>query len=782
MPDQHPPVYSVKRHGTTLEKCEDEPIRTPGCIQPHGVLFVLRLRDLTILQVSENSERLVGLGSDMLLGRHIRLVLGDEECVARLQAALDTETLECNPQYLFTIRPRVAGSTTENLDVTAHTIDGSMILELEVTQRTLLNPPDYYALLKKTSVRLQVATTVEAFCTIAVTEMRQVTGLDRVMIYRFHPDASGEVVAEERRDDLPSWKGLRYPAEDIPKNARDIFKKLRIRPLPDIDAEMAELVPLANPDTQRPTDLTHSALRGASVMYTEYLRNMGVAASLTMPILREGELWGLVACHHLTPIDLHYQLRAAAEFLAHVISLELRAAEQRENYNYMLRMDSIHDAMVSRAATEGGLAIMVEPEPVLLDGIESTGAAIYHREQWWTIGKTPAPLQLEKLGIWLRNQMQLQIDVRPYFVTDKLCSLYPDAAAFDQVASGILAVAISHNCHNLMIWFRSELLQTVRWAGNPYEKPVTPGPHGARLTPRASFALWQETARQRSAPWLDVEINAALKLRMQVMELIVTRAERIATLNAELVRSNNELDAFAYVASHDLKEPLRGIHKYASYLKEQAEAGNPPDANARQRIDAVLRLTVRMDGLLDSLLRYSRIGRLALEYEAVDVNEVVKESIDMLGSRIEDSFISIHFPRDMATVRCDRIRVREIFTNLISNSLKYNVSSPKLVEIGYYEPHEYPEAWKSIANDLAGKRVFYVRDNGIGIHERHHQTIFDMFKRLHGRDAYGGGSGAGLAITRKLVEQHGGMIWVESRLLTGSCFFLTLTSANFEVV
>ena len=181
---------------------------------------------------------------------------------------------------------------------------------------------------------------------------------------------------------------------------------------------------------------------------------------------------------------------------------------------------------------------------------------------------------------------------------------------------------------DLLVWFRPETIQTVNWAGNPLDKPLTPGPHGSRLTPRASFELFVESVRQRALPWSTVEIDSALRLRMLVMELVISRTERLTALNADLTRSNEELDAFAYVAAHDLKERLRGIHRYAHQLLENAETLDEEN----RRVQALMRLTVRMDSLLDSLLHFARVGRANLAFESVNLNEVVEEALRSVPS------------------------------------------------------------------------------------------------------------------------------------------------------
>jgi chemotaxis family two-component system sensor kinase Cph1 len=759
--------YSIKRHGVTITNCDMEPIHTPGCIQSHGTLLVLRPADMIILQASENTEAWLGQPPGRLLGAPVAAVIGQER-QARLQETLERQPIEHNPLYVFTLP---AQNGVDSLDVVVHTADGLVIIEFEASSRgENSSEPDYYALLKKTITRLQTASNLSDLCQKVTEEVRTLTGLDRVMVYRFHADDHGEVFAESKRADLSPWLGLHYPADDIPKPARTIFKKIWIRPLPDSQAPLVELVPLTNPDNGRPLDMTYCALRGASIMYTEYLQNLGVSASLTMPIHRDGKLWGLIACHHDTPKSFPYQIRAACEFLAQVVSLQIKPVEEHEHLVYRLKLEGVHSQLIAVAAEAGELAIMIDGHPSLLDGMDASGAALYHRDRWWRVGCTPEEVQLEALAAWLSTRAELDSPTKPVYVTDALARDYPEGAALTEIASGLLAVSLSHGHRNMMLWFRPETIQTVNWAGSPHDKPTVPGPHGPRLTPRVSFELFAESVRGRSLPWMEVEIEAVLRLRLLVMELVVSRAERLASLNADLTRINEELDTFAYVASHDLKEPLRGIAKYAHQLLESATT---LDEDNRKRLEGLMRLTLRMDNLLDSLLHFSRVGRTALVFEAVDLNEVVAEALEMVAARRSAFQSDIVIPRPLPTVQCDRVRVREIFCNLISNALKYNDKPRHLVEIGYMAPGE-PGELQHTPEGCAGQIILYVRDNGIGIEQRHHQQVFKIFKRLHGRDDFGGGTGAGLSIVQILVDRHHGRVWLDSKTGEGTTFYFSL--------
>ena len=429
LPGSPPPwsdgPYSVKRHGVTITNCDSEPIQTPGCIQSHGVLLVLGLSDLTVLQVSENSRRWLGQPPEELLGRPLEWVLG-KSGGARIREFLESEPTESNPLYAFTL-PACDGIGP--LDISIHTQGNLVILEFEAAERTIAPAqPDYYALVKKTVSRLNAVEGFEEFLEIVVEEVRALTGLDRAMIYRFHQDDSGEVVAESKRDELPSWLGHHYPADDIPKPAREIFKKIWIRPVPNVGAELHEIVPLANPETGKPLDMTYCTLRGASVMYTEYLQNMKVTASLTMAIRRDQELWGLIACHHYNgPAHVPYQVRAACEFLAQVASLQHKLAEDREYLVYRLQLEGVHNQLVTEAAQGGGLAAMTDGSPNLMDGMDVGGAAIFHRERWWRVGRTPTDAQLDALADWLETLPEFDPPARPVYVTDSLVHDYPPA-------------------------------------------------------------------------------------------------------------------------------------------------------------------------------------------------------------------------------------------------------------------------------------------------------------------------------------------------------------------
>jgi len=255
----------------------------------------------------------------------------------------------------------------------------------------------------------------------------------------------------------------------------------------------------------------------------------------------------------------------------------------------------------------------------------------------------------------------------------------------------------------------------------------------------------------------DSELQRAKgELERRVQE----RTLELERRNEELHQSNKELDDFAYIASHDLKEPLRGIHNFSTFLLE--DYADKLDEDGSAKLETLTRLTRRMETLIDSLLHFSRLGRVDLAIDRVGLNGIVAEVVDSLGINLKEAGVEVRVPRPLPAVRADRARVGEIFHNLIINAMKYNDKAEKWIEIGYQEDRQ------------GAPPVFYVRDNGIGIPEKHFDAVFRIFKRLHGRDKFGGGTGAGLTIVKKIVERHNGRIWVESAHGLGTTFYFTL--------
>lgn len=746
-----------------LTTCDREPIHIPGRIQPHGVLLALEEPALTIRQVSQNSLAYLGLLPEQLLNQPIDCLLPVAECAVVRQMLLNSTTGAPN---FATIALEVAG-VAHGFDAIIHRHDRLLIVELEnphpaVSEEQFASGADdrYLVLMRQVMARLQATSTLQEACAMLAHEVRTFTGFDRVMIYKFHEDDHGEVIAEAMAEGQESFLGLHYPASDIPKQARRLYTINWLRAIVDAHYTPVDLVPPLNPLTNAPLDLSYSVLRSVSPVHLQYMHNMGVAASMSISLLHEGQLWGLIACHHRTPKYLPYQTRLTCELLGVVMSVQLVMKEFTEDTIDERYRHQINTRLLHAVVEDGLLEGLTADAQDFLALADADGAALIFEDQYKLVGKTPSVNEVKALVSWLQNQPAGSAVAAPVFHTNCLSALYPPALAYKAEVCGLLAITLAKSQGDYILFFRPEVLQTVNWSGNPH-KPVEIDENGVtHLSPRKSFALWQETVDRQSRPWQPSHRALAQELRSALIVFIIERAQQVAQMNQELQRRNNELDAFAYVASHDLKEPLRGINSYAYYLNENYQ--DKLDDDAQSRLQGLMRLTKRMDDLLDSLLHFSRVGRTEMQAEPVDLNEVVAEALEMINGRREETGGIIRVPHALPTIECDRVRVREVFTNLVSNSLKYNNKPERWVEIGYEQP-------------ATGPLQFYVRDNGIGIKARYHEQIFQMFKRLHSRDEYGGGTGAGLTITKKIVERHGGKIWVESSFGEGTTFYFTLS-------
>jgi light-regulated signal transduction histidine kinase (bacteriophytochrome) len=737
-----------------LTNCDREPIHVPGRIQPHGVLLAIAEPDLRIIQASANAAQHFGLAPEALLEQPLADLLGSEYA-DYLRNTLAIEHIDQNPLYVWTAQ--INGST-QRFDGMLHRHQGVLILELEPANPASAIRPDFYRLVKTIVSKLQRSATFDAFCNAAVSEVRGLTGFDRVMIYRFDDDGHGAVIAEALSDGLAPFLGLHYPASDIPKQARALYLRNWLRLIPDARYAPADIVPTLTPGTNAPLDLSYSVLRSVSPIHLEYLANMGVCASMSISLVDDGQLWGLIACHHYAPKYLPYEIRSACEFLGQAISLQLAAKQNTQDYEYRARMSDTGLQLVQQTAQANPWRQgLMASTPNMLDLLDAGGAALYLDGQLDTLGATPSEDDIRALIAWLKSQPE-----RAIYSTASLAGDNPALAGSKDVASGVLAASISREQGDYLLWFRPEVAQTVNWAGKP-TKAVELYDDGVRLSPRKSFELWQQTVALHALPWKGHEIAAASELRNAILSIALRRAAELARLNDELERSNIELDAFAYIASHDLKEPLRGLHNYAHFLIE--DYGEQLDADGQAKLETMIRLTQRMETLIDTLLHYSRVGRVDLSFQEADLNELLSDIVDRLAVSLEQQRVALRIPRPLPTIMCDQIRLGEVFYNLILNAIKYNDKPEKSIEIGYREPEQHGQRWPY---------TFYVRDNGIGIQEKHFETIFRIFKRLHARDQYGGGTGAGLTIAKKIVERHGGRIWLESTAGVGTTFFFTI--------
>jgi two-component system, chemotaxis family, sensor kinase Cph1 len=748
----------------SLTNCDREPIHISNAIQAHGVMVVFSETDTIISQVSQNSQAFLGKEPVQLLGKPLSILMQSEQ-ITTIRDCLNGEFENVNP-LSFVLS--VSGKPQTFAGI-VHRTDGVVVLELErVISPSAVSFFDFYKFVKLPIDRIKSTQNITELSQQAVTEIRSLTGFDRVMLYRFDPDGSGHVIAENKSEDAESFLGLHYPATDIPKQAKELYRLNLLRIIPDAKYAPVLLEPALNPITGKPLDLSLSVLRSVSPVHNEYLANMGVRASMSISILRDRQLWGLIACHHPSPKQISYEIRTICEFLGEVISLELGSKTDAEDWEYKLNLQTVHakfvNTMTNCKTLRDGL---VQNPQNTIDLLGAEGFIFVERNQIASFGHTPPGATIASLVTWI----DLQIGEDTIYSTTTLVTDYPEFLPYKDVASGLLALRVSRSQPTYLLWFKPEVIQSIDWGGKQ-QQPTELEPDGSRrITPRKSFELWKETVQLKSLPWKAYEIDAALELRGRIIGIVLQKADELALLNAELERSNIELDSFAYVASHDLKEPLRGIHNYSTFLIE--DYGDKLGADGTHKLDTLIRLTQRMEDLINSLLHYSRCGRAELLFQPVDLSKLIKNVINTIEIS-RPGPVEFQIPRPLPIFECDRTHITELFTNLTINAIEYNDRAQKIIEIGYILPEEIDlELSRKISFD-ADQTIFFVKDNGIGIRAKHLETIFKIFKRLHPASKYGSGTGAGLTISRKIVERHGGKITVTSTFGEGSTFYFTL--------
>jgi PAS domain S-box-containing protein len=503
-----------------------ELIHIPGAIQPHGILLVLQKPQLTIVQVSNNTFKILGTRPEKLLGKNLDCLF-DRQQIESIEQNIVADNLNPIAPIALSINK---DKNTLFCDGIFHHFDSLIILELEnFSDRQDFNIYTFERLVRAPLLLMEKAPSMESLSQTIVKEIRKLTGFDRVMLYQFDTDSSGKVIAEDKLETLETFLDLHYPAIDIPPVARELYTQNSICLIPDVNYQAAELIPNENPIIHRPLDLSLSVLRSLSPCHLQYLKNMGVTASMSISLIKNRQLWGLISCHHQAPKYVSNQIRLACEFLGKFMVLELAAQEKNEIRQDKIQLTTIKSELFQALSKNNSFieTLLIERDN-LLDLCKAQGAVICSDENLNIIGKTPDLEDLNNLMAWVEKQINDDI-----FVTDSLPKLYPPAEQFKDVASGLLALCISKNPKYYILWFRPEVIQTVNWAGNP-EKSITIDLNGrSRLSPRNSFDLWQETVSLTSLPWKNHEIEISLALRGIIVENQLQKINQQLTLALE---------------------------------------------------------------------------------------------------------------------------------------------------------------------------------------------------------------------------------------------------------
>lgn len=497
--------------------CDKEPIHIPGAIQPHGVLLAAESPTGPILQAA---------GADALLGCAIQSVLG--KTLGKVLGSRAEELLQA-AAHLIDKEPVYVGSLTlpgaeQGVDLLAHEVDGRLVVELESRDAPMPEAGSILAAGRRAAARIAVQPTIEATCDAMAQEVRALVGYDRVMVYRFLDDASGSVIAEAKADSAKSYLNHRFPASDIPKQARELYVRNLARVIPDVAYVPQPLLGLTSDETA--LDMSNCLLRSISPIHIQYLKNMGVGASASFSVVKDGALWGLIACHHPARRLIPWEIRETCGYLAQSLSYQLRAQGAADRHLRLSASSRRRETLLAKL--KGSLDVdsgLVEHRSQLRQLIDCDGAAVVSGSTVKTTGSVPPAQELETLIDWLVHTGEEHC-----FSTRKLGQAFPGARDFRSPVKGMLAAVVDAERRLLVIWFRVEQVETVEWAGNPHKQessdPAVP------LSPRHSFETWTEKVSGSSTEWQMEEIEAAEAFQAGLRELRQRR--QLADLNMQL--------------------------------------------------------------------------------------------------------------------------------------------------------------------------------------------------------------------------------------------------------
>ena len=558
---------------TATADCAQEPIHLPGTIQPHGVLLGCTLPDWTITHVSANvSSVLDGTDPEVLLGQLLERVLPLETVHAirnQLQTAMLSGTAERLDCLALDNGPR-------RYDLTVHIASGLAVIEAAPSVQGA--GANGVVLLRGLVGRLRRMPTVTRLLTLAAQQFRAVTGYDRVMIYRFLHDDSGEVVAEAVRPGTDSYLGLRYPASDIPAQARALYRRQPLRLIPDVHYVPVPVLPGRGPDGL-PLDLSLAALRSVSPVHIQYLRNMNVRATLTVSLMRGDQLWGLIACHHGEPHYLSGALCSAAELFGQMLSLQIEVREQQLEQQRLSDAQDAHDRLLAAMSPRDTVFEDLNRYADMLNSmIACDGLAVWSNGRLSGQGVLPPEEAITELIAFLGQAAADRI-----FATASLAEHIAPASRFADRASGVLAIPISRAAQDYLLFFRREEIQTVTWGGNP-DKALLRDPATGQLHPRNSFEAWRETVRGRAKPWTASERRIAETLRVALLEVVLRRSELIASERQQAQESQSLLIA---ELNHRVKNVLSLVLATTRQSAQQATSVEGFTTEVERRIQAL---------------------------------------------------------------------------------------------------------------------------------------------------------------------------------------------------
>lgn len=484
------------------EFCGNLPIHLINVIQPYGAILVYDKQSRLVIQLSENCSELFGQPAPEIHGQSIDTLV---PAAARLISTPGKLPVECNingQDYLVILHEKEIYFILEiNLQSARQPLRGSFL--------------DVYQELRSTIREIEQADSVENAARITATELKKASGFDKVMVYRFDTNWNGYVIAEACEEGMETYLGFTFPASDIPRQARELYLKNAYRFIPDVNYEPVKLYPFVNPATQTFIDMSDCNVRGVTSVHIEYLRNMQVQASMSTRIIKDGKLWGLIACHHREAMEVNYKMCAMFELLSGIISARTSSLDNEARHSNEALLTGIYTNLIRTTYRTSDIAESLLGESNnLLDLFAAGGAVLLHNGRNSTKGAVPDQSEVEDLLLWLHTR-----DAEKVFATNSLSTEYDYAEEYKDYGSGLIAIPIDKARDEYILLFRPEVIRLINWGGDPggrinYEADMK------TYHPRFSFKLWQEQVRGVAKAWTDEELGLAENLRLFIQEYL----------------------------------------------------------------------------------------------------------------------------------------------------------------------------------------------------------------------------------------------------------------------
>jgi chemotaxis family two-component system sensor kinase Cph1 len=735
----------VNRDLVTLTNCEHEPIHIPGSIQPHGFLLGIDL-DWKIEFCTANINVFLDLTYDELLGHKFSKIFG-----ASAQKQLYDYVHNQKEQLVFPLEVELKEVAFQ---ITIHKSGAIYVLEAEPQSTGKEQLANIYAQTIQFVSNMNNTRSLKELCALVAEGTREITGYDRVMIYRFDEDYNGEIFAEDCREDLEPFLGLHYPHTDIPVQARELYMKNLLRLIVDIGYEPVPIFTIDDKENKN-LDLSLSSLRSTSPIHVEYLKNMGVGATLTISLIHHGRLWGLIACHHYSPKNISPEIRLAAKLQGQFITSQIDLRQSNDEYEIARKTNKALERLTAlNLPLKNDSFEVICANPELLKLCNATGVSICIGHKTYKNGITPSDKEIEKIIMSMQDN-----EYGKTFSTNKVSNFVTNLENYEDV-SGIIYYALGNG--NNIIWYRPETVAVINWAGDP-EKAIIIDSKG--LHPRNSFNLWKQIIKHQSKARLQPELTAAASyahsLHNQIIMLLLSEEEeKYRNLSDVLKETNLELENINWISTHDLQEPLRKIQFIAS--KVLSDTNEIPSVAIIDSLQRVTKSANRMQNLLIDILKYTRIKHTKESIQKVNLNTIMEETLRDMKEIMEENKANVEC-ESLPEVHAVPFLMKQLFSNIMQNSLKYasvnrlpviKVTASKEPEINEYSNKVYCN-WVKFS------------DNGIGFEQEYAESIFKIFTRLHTLEKYDG-SGVGLALCKKIMQTCHGNIRAVGKLNEGT--------------